>query len=251
MEVAYAESTCLHQQTARLNGQTYCTECGEEIMSFCKDETRFFDDATVALANDRKAPKSIRKELDLLPLSDEIKERADKIYAYKAGTNTYRAKVRQEVKFSCIMDAFNEAKIYKDPREIAAMLGIKRKGMSRGVKRCSFLCTGKESAVRTSITAIHLVPEMLSRCGIEYDQTHLDDLERIYTYTKERSVLFSRSNPQSIASALIYFYLRKKDKDRKVSKADVAKNLGVSMMTITKIDNELESICGDILTGDN
>ena len=245
-DVAAAEA-CLHPRTARLNGQTHCRECGEAIVSFCKEDTRFFEDASASVSTDFKAPKSIRKELDLLPLSEEVKDLADKIYAEKVGNNTYRSNVRQEVKFNCLFEAFKQLGIYKDPCEIATMLKIKRKGMSRGILRCSFLCTGKESARTATITAVHLVPEMLTRNNIEYDDSHIEDISRIYEYAKERSELLNRSKPQSIASSLVYFYLRKRDKDRKINKNDISKCCGVSSMTIAKLDSELEEILGDQL----
>lgn len=238
---------CLHTKTARLNGQTHCKDCGETILSFCKEESKFYDDATSSISTDFRMAKSIRKELDLLPLAENVKDLADKIYAEKVGSNTYRSNVRQEVKFNCIFEAFKQLGIYKDPCEIAKMLKIKRKGMSRGILRCSFLCTGKETIPTTSITAIHLVPEMLTRNGVEFDEGHLEDINRIYEYAKDRSELLNRSKPQSIASSLVYFYLRKKDKDRKLNKAEIAKNCGVSSMTVTKLDAELEVILGDKL----
>ena len=98
-----------------------------------------------------------------------------------------------------------------------------------------------------AITAVHLVPEMLTRNGVEFDSSHIEDIARIHDYAKERSELLNRSKPQSIASSLVYFYLRKKDKDRKINKADLAKNCGVSAMTISKLDAELEEILGDKL----
>lgn len=247
MQALAETDVCLHAKTSRLNGQTHCRDCGETLPSFCKEDTKFFDDASTVLASDHKLPKSIRKELDILPLAEAVKDRADKIYAEKVGTNTYRSNVRQEVKFNCLFEAFKQLGIYKDPCEIAKMLKIKRKGMSRGILRCSFLCTGKETTQTMAITAVHLVPEMLTRNGVEFDQSHLEDIARIHDYAKERSEILNRSKPQSIASSLVYFYLRKKDKDHKINKADVAKNCGVSMMTISKLDLELEQILGDML----
>lgn len=246
---AYVESgECKHLHTINQHGQTYCSDCCEELISFCKEETRFFEDASTALASDRKAIKSIRKELDALPLPETIKDRADRIYGNRVGSNTYRSKVRQEVKFSCIFDAFKEEGIYKDPCEIATMVGIKRRGMTRGIARCSFLWTGKDKTNNVSITAIHLVPDMMTRNCIEFEQSHLDDVAAIYEYTKDRSELLNRSKPQSIAAALIYFYMLKVDETRKISKADVAKNCGISIMTMMKIATELEAICGNSWT---
>ena len=238
-----SENVCQHTDISNHKGVAYCSDCGEEIICFVNDENTYFPTSR----DGEKAPKSIRKELENLPLSDEIKDRADKIYGYKAGNNTYRAKVRQEVKFICIKEAFHELGLYKDPREIAAMLGLQRKGMSRGVKRCSYLYTGKESTSKEPITALNLVPGMLTQNGVEYDNSHLEDIQRIYEYTKEYSESINRSNPQSIAAALIYFYLRKKDPSKKLMKTNVAKNCYVSVMTISKIDNELEKICGEMM----
>jgi len=245
--VAVVLAECRHLRTARSNGQTHCRDCGEAILSFCKEETHFFDDVTATLSTERKAPKSIRKELDLLPLPDEIKDRADRIYAYKVGDNTYRANVRQEVKFSCIFDAYKEAGIIRDPNEIAQMLGIKRKGMSRGVMRCSSLCTGKaNTSEQTALTALDLVPEMLNRCGVQAEECHLEDMARIYTYAKDRSELLNRSKPQSIAAALIFFYINTMVLDRKIPKNEIAKNCGISVMTLNKLNTSLVELCSEI-----
>jgi transcription initiation factor TFIIIB Brf1 subunit/transcription initiation factor TFIIB len=237
---------CAHPYTTRSNGQTHCRDCGEAILSFCKEDTSYFDDASVVLITDRKAPKSIRKELDLLALPDEIKDRADRIYAYKVGDNTYRANVRQEVKFCCIFEAYKEAGIIRDPNEIAQMLGIKRKGMSRGIMRCSSLFTGKaNTSEQVPLTALDLVPEMLNRCGVQADESHLDDMARIYTYAKDRSELLNRSKPQSIAAALIFYYLSNMVLDRKIPKNEIAKNCGISVMTLNKLSSDFTTTCAE------
>ena len=235
---------CRHVHTGRSNGQTHCRDCGETIVSFCKEDSTFFDDSSTALPSERKAPKSIRKELDLVQLPDEIKDRADRIYAYKVGDNTYRANVRQEVKFSCIFDAYKEAGIIRDPNEIAQMLGIKRKGMSRGIMRCSSLFTGKSNTTeQTPLTALNLIPDMLTRCGIQAEECHLEDMARIYLYAKDRSELLNRSKPQSIAAALIFYYISHMVVDRKIPKNEIAKNCGISVMTLNKISQDMIAIC--------
>ena len=246
MAAAHSTTECAHHHTMRANGQTHCRDCGEAILSFCKEETHFFDDANAVLATDRKAPKTIRKELDALPLPDEIKDRADRIYAYKVGDNTYRSNVRQEVKFSCIFDAYKEAGIVCDPNEIAQLLGIKRKGMSRGIMRCSSLYTGKANLEeQTPLTALDLIPRMLSRCGVQAEDCHLEDMERIYTHVKDRSELLNRSKPQSIAAALIFYYMSNMVLDRKITKNEIAKNCGISVMTLTKLWVDITNHCSE------
>ena len=235
---------CRHARTASLHGQTHCRDCGETILSFCQEDTHYFEDASTVLATERKAPKSIRKELEPLALPEDIKDRADRIYAYKVGDNTYRANVRQEVKFNCIYEAYKQAGIVCDPNEIAAMLGIKRKGMSRGIMRCSSLVTGKNDKEEPQIlTAFDLVPSMLERCGIQGDASHLEDMQRVYQYTKDRSELLNRSKPQSIAAALIFYYLKQVESDRKIAKNEIAKKCGISVMTLGKVAAEFENIC--------
>ena len=95
---------------------------------------------------------------------------------------------------------------------------------------------------------MNLVPDMLEKCGIEYDTCHMEDISRIYEYAKDRSILLNRSKPQSCAAGLVFFFLRKKYEYSKLNKLEIAKNCGVSAMTLSKVDIELEAIVGDKAT---
>lgn len=236
-----AKNVCKHSETYRVNGSTFCSTCSEEVFSFSKDDNVFFDDTTSKTLFTKKQNKSIRKELDAYDFPDNVKTCADKLYAEKVGNNTYRSNVRKEVIFGCVCEAYEQLKIYKDPQEISKIMGIKNKGMSRGLKHCSPLCTGKATKTELfMLSPIDLIPKMLENIGIEYDKSHIDDISNIYNYVRKRSDLINRSSPQSIASALIFFYLR--NKDQKVVKSEVARNCGVSAVTISKLDAEITSV---------
>jgi len=246
------EVNCLHPNLSSQNGQKYCKSCGETIFSFHQDDSTFFDDASTPLT-EKKSSRSIRKELDLLKLADEVKDLANQYYMERVGDQTFRSDVRQEMKFICIFDAYRALKIEKDPQQVATLLGLKRKGMSRGILRSSLLLLNKErkegnkgkqdkvntEADTTALATLALVPDFLDANQINYDQSHLEDIERIYHFAKDRSSLLNRSKPQSIASALVYFYMRHKF-EVKPNKSDFAKKCSVSPMTVSKIDQELE-----------
>ena len=243
MAEATALAPCKHASVGRVHGQSYCKSCGQSLFSFSHEDTRYFEDGATVAA-DRKQVKSIRKELEALALPEEVRDRADRIYGYRVGFNTYRSTVRKEVMFVCINDAYKELGIFRNPQEIADLLGLKRKGMSRGVMRCSSLYTGKpETNEHRSLTAVDLVPNMLTDCGIHVDPSHLEDIANIYQHAKERSELLNRSKPQSIAAALIYYYLSQVSGDKRMTKSEIAKGCGVSVMTLGKNVTELQRLC--------
>ena len=233
-----AAAACAHTSLVEQNGVSCCRSCGQILMTFGREDTG------EPLARGVPKIKSIRKELDTLTLPSIVKDYADEIYADKVGTNTYRSDVRAEVKFNCLYEAYQRAGIICDPAEIAQMLGIKRRGMSRGLLRCSELYTGKKNTMPPPklLTAMDLVPGVLSKCDIQPDQEHIDDINRLYLFAKERSTLFNCSKPQSLTAALIYYYLRRFEGDRKFTKGEIAANCGVSIMTLTKGYKELERL---------
>lgn len=245
------EKQCSHSITYKLDSTLFCSDCQEEVVSFSKEDNSFFEENIATTIGVKKHSKSIRKDLDeYKEFQDDVKALADILYSKKVGNNTYRSNVRKDVIFGCVCQAYEDLKRPRNPQEIARIMGIKRKGMSRGFKYCSSLCTGERNGSEIFLLSpMDLVPNMLEQIGILFDESHIGDIKNIYEYIRRRSSLINKASPQSIASALIYSYLRNNGdmvKDFKISKSEMAKKCGVSAVTIGKIDTEIERITSNV-----
>ena len=120
----------------------------------------------------------------------------------------------------------------KEPQFIGEIIGANQKEMRKGMK---FYYMSKPELDYT-ISAIDLIPHVL-----EKSQTFLSDtkeLENLYEYIKERSEMISRSNPYSVACALVYYLLVKNNKIE--NKEQFCDLVGRCPMTIMKIFKEIE-----------
>ena len=245
-------ATCSHDQTIMdETGFQVCTLCGLQIeteQSYEK-EWRFYgvnDSRNISnptrchlrLADDR----SIYKDLEGKHIPDAIIDLANDMFL-KVTTDSdgerkiKRSNSRQEIIFGCVFEAYKQLGEPQNPNKLALKFELKnQKGISRGIKKV----ISKLNTTKKYINAIDLVPQILNELGSEGHQ-HLEKITGIYEFTKNKSQILKRCNPQSFASGLVFYYYQTL-KNKNCSKKEFSEKVGLSEITILKISNEIDRI---------
>ena len=110
----------------------------------------------------------------------------------------------------------------------------------KGLKHVN-LHVSKESKIHTTyITPINLVEDIMD----QFSATNVQKNEVIdlYKRIKNKSSKLNRSRPQSTASGLTYYWIRKKNID--ITLKEFSKKAELSELTIDKIAKEIEKVLG-------
>jgi len=88
---------------------------------------------------------------------------------------------------------------------------------------------------------ITLIPKTLEMVGIKGVDKYLDSIVEFANLIIEHSSIFKRSIPQSIAAAIIFFYLTEIAKEE-IDKKEFAKNVNRSEITTSKLTQAIKEV---------
>lgn len=224
------EGECRHRTIISSGGKQVCAHCAtcletSEIPSFGSKDTK------------KKEAKNILKDLEKYSFPEAVKTRANELFMENLEGRTYRSSTRKAVIFACVHTAYKELGKPQDPLVIAKNIGIGRKDMSKGIRLLSPVYTGKEETKQIFIEPMDLVPEILDK--INMGEEHVPSIKAIYEFSR-RSQVLTRSNPQSVAAGLVYYWLM--ENEYEISKAEFAGVVGLSQMTIGKISQNIKTM---------
>jgi transcription initiation factor TFIIIB Brf1 subunit/transcription initiation factor TFIIB len=115
---------------------------------------------------------------------------------------------------------------------------LNKKASLKGFKYVN-LNAPKDSLIHTTyITPVNLVEDIMDIFNSTKEQKQ--EIIHIYEKIKNKSSKINRSRPQSIASALVYFWISYKNID--ISIKDFAKKVSLSELTIVKLAREISDI---------
>lgn len=224
------------------NGLYICKDCNIEIevMSF-EPEWRYYGRNSKDPSRCHKT-RSSGKSLDGvfsslnidIPMS--IKNHVEYKYKKIVGNNTVRGMGRKAIIAACLLHTYPEFGEYRTSSYIRNLFGLAQKKMSEGLTRYYM-------AFKNARTC-HTTPENLLRWILDLtgvDHSHYRKIVNITRYLKNTSQLLKRSSPQSVASAIIYFYLCLNPKYKEklgLTKNMFAKKALLSDITVTKLVRE-------------
>ena len=263
---AKASIECKHENVTENLGMRCCVSCSRVIHAFdsegsCEDDEKVLFEG--GKLKRKKEQKSILKDLQKFNFPVDVKEKANQLFIEKVGDQTIRGNPRMAVIFACLEEAHELLGIRIDPKEIAKKLGIKKKNMSQGILLVSAVYSQKpESKIRGveasrrptelvestkkedigQLQPMHLIPELLIRISEKVEiKDHLnsirDEIEEVYDRVIKKSSVLNRSQPQSVAAGLIYYYLEKNK--IKIPKKEFEEIAGMSHVTILKMSKEI------------
>ena len=240
-------SSCSHDNTVTEKGTSVCIDCGEELQYRISHEKewRYYGQTDEKVLTDpnrsaiRKGDdRTIFKDVENLGFSENIISRANKLYMQVTQGKIFRGNSRKAIVFACIFHAYKLCGKPQSHDRLIKVFNLSKKIGLRGLKHVN-LHAPKDSDIRTSyITPRNLISEIsqLFSATKEQEKEILD----LYEKAKGKSSKLNRSRPLSIASSVVFCWIRMKGKE--ISLKDFAKKVILSEMTIQKLAKELEAV---------
>lgn len=240
--------SCSHENTVIEKGISICTDCGlelEEKETLDKDWRYYGGDGKYAPVDSgsaqqpRKAEShSIFKDVENFGFADTVVAEANKYYIEVTKNKISRGNARKSIIFACIFHAYKSNRMPQSYEKLIQIFGLTKKAGLKGLKHVN-LNAPKESKIRdTYITPIDLVGEIMDKFQAGKEQKN--EVIQIYEKIRNKSSRLNRSRPQSIASALVYYWIVATGK--KINLKEFAQSVELSELTINKIVKEIEEI---------
>jgi len=225
------EKECIHSNLVDETYYKICIDCGEQF----KNEHSDFDFKNMDRCHYRNIPeKGIKKELLLLGFPSDLSIEADKLYMKITNGEIKRSKLRKGIMFACVFNIYKSRGEPQIPEVLQSKFELDRKNMSKGITY--FHIRNPEKNNISYITVEHFIPCIMEKFNIKND--HVKEVLDLYEKIKFSSSILIRSNPQSVSSSLVYYYLKKLVPDLQLS--SFSKIVKLSDITIMKIITEIE-----------
>ncbi len=240
---------CEHRETIIVNSSEVCSECGIVIKddTSCEKDWKYYGSSDNKYSKDlnrchkRKSDqRTIYKDVETMDFPESIIRSANKRYQVIIKNNIYRGAKRKAIIVACIYYAYMEQGEHRTSDEISQKFNIKKKSVKEGFAR---YCETFPEASTLYIDAKNLIRQIMIRTNINF--SHLRKINRLCDYSEDRSPLLNRSNPQSVAAAIVYIYLCLEPEYKEkigMSKIKFANIMNLSDITITKLGKELQRI---------
>ncbi len=242
--------SCLHLNITNERGMDVCIDCGEEITKKIQHtkEWRYYGQSDTRHSSDpnrvqirKSEERSIYKDVENMGFSEKIVSDANKIYFQVTHGQIFRGNSRKSIVFACIFHAYKLSGKPQSHEKLIHVFNLNRKTGLKGLKHVN-LHAPKNSSIRTTyITPINLVEEIMEKFSATPEQKQ--EVIKMYNQIRNKSSKLNRSRPQSVASGLVYFWIRSKKKD--ISLKQFTKKVSLSELTINKIANEIAEVIGE------
>ena len=241
---------CTHSSIINEAGIDVCVDCGENVNTETFDvEWKYYADSKSSdpsRCQYRKVPdKGIKKELEKIGFSREIIDKADYFYQKVTQGDIKRSNLRKGIEFACVFydyKALGKPIVAEKLDEMFKVSGDKlgRRKMSKGITYFKTRIP-KEELMKIEdeyITAEHFIPDILEKFNVKDE--HVKYVLNLYKVLSNKSALMNTSNPQSVSSSLVYYFLEKLNID--ITPSQFGKLVGLSEITINRITNEIKDI---------
>ena len=225
------------------DGNEVCTDCGfEKPVTFDNSpEWRFYKENDTKQSMDpsrcfmrKYEEKSIYRDMEQYSIPKDIVEIANTNYTTITEDSILRGNSRKGLIVACIFYAYEDLGQRKSQDEIKKFFNINKKILSNGMK--TFNLKIKRTPIYTS--PLDFIPKIMSKFNL-YDK-HIQFVIKLYNKICSNSSFINRSNPDSIAAGLSYFFL--KHINFPISLTEFSKKVGLSDITIHKISKKIKDI---------
>lgn len=243
------ENICIHSDLVDENGVVICLECGEQVRKniMHEKEWRFYGHSDSKRTSDpnrvqirKSEDRNINKDVENMGFSETIVAEANKIYCDVTKGQIYRGDSRKAVIFACIYHAYKISGKCQIPKNLMETFGLNKKSSLKGLKIVSNKAPKNSPIHTTTITAIHHIHDVMDK--FEATPAQKKEVIELYKKTKNRSSKLNRARPQSVASALTYYWICKKGLD--ISLKKFAQKADLSELTINKNAKEVSLVLG-------
>lgn len=247
-------------------GAKYCTLCGVEVLSLdFTQEWRWYGACDNRTKKDpsrchsfKSAPKGIKPVFDQFSIAIEsalINIVETKFYHVLEKTNSkvLRGFGRLAIIAVCLFFTYQEFGEYRTATYIRNLFGpsLTQKNMSAGLRKYYIAYSDDR---KKTITPQNLIPWIMKLANVGQESgpvgtEHQKKIMQLADYISGSSVIIKRGNPQSIAAAVVYFYLGlfpAYKQELGLTKVEYAKRVQLSDITISKIVTDIvKTTCAD------
>ncbi len=249
--------TCFHKNTYEDdNGLNVCRDCGIESEMFdFKPEWRYYGSSDNKITKDpsrcRNKSRSNSRGIDKvfedsrIDIPEAVKAQINVKYNKIIGPNVARGKCRKGIIAACWFHVYREFGFYRTTDYIGSRFSLSKKNMSDGLT-AYYEAFPEDRTAHT--TAENLLEWILSLTGI--NKVHYRKIVTIARYLDNSSRLLKRSSPQSVAVAVVYFYLCLNPQykaDLGLTKSKFAEKARLSDITVTKLVKEASIVSNCII----
>lgn len=211
-----------------LNSNGSCSTCGVVIVEFNQDDREY--------ASSKTSEKSILKEMENIPLPEEIKIKAEEIFN-KLNPQTKRGNRRKQLIFFCIHSAYLELGNPQDPKKIAQLVGIKNSKMTKSLSMYSQAQTGYKPPL-IFVTPLDFIPQYCEMLKLTEETTQ--DVKLFAETILQKDTTLKQKFPQKIAAGILLYYLT--INGIQINKKEYAKVIQLSEVTINNIYKQIVSL---------
>jgi transcription initiation factor TFIIIB Brf1 subunit/transcription initiation factor TFIIB len=236
-------TVCDHKHVILKNGTETCTTCGELLKTkiMHDKEWRCYSNSGKKDPNRVQIRKvddrNIFKDVQGLGFSNKIVSLANDLYSDVSKGKIYRGNCRRAIIFACIFHAYKSLGHPQTHEKLIKLFKLNRKAGLKGLKHVT-LNSNSPLLKGANITPKHLISDTMNIFSAS-DEQKLEVLE-LYDRVKNRSSNLNRARPNSIASAIIYYWITKKNIN--ITLKEFAKKTNLSEITISKISKEIATI---------
>ena len=239
------KNSCIHEETVYDSNIQICVNCGLKISEdfYFNPEWRYYGDNDNKNSSDpnrcqyRKIPdKGIKKDLEKIGFPSNVINIADTLYIQITNGDIKRSNLRKGIMFACVFQAYKDLSNPQTPDSLKKKFdNITKKNISKGL---TYFCLRSEIKKKEYITAEHFIPKICENFNIKDE--HIHNLLQLYKKIESKSSILNRSNPQSVSSALVFYYLKKLNVD--ISAFEFGEFVKLSEVTILNKANEIDEI---------
>lgn len=242
-------SLCMHTDLVTENEIISCLECGEIVQKIIthEQEWRCFSATDSRKSADpnrvqqrREETRSIHKDVENMCFSETIVNEADKLYTMVTKGQLFRGDSRKSIIFGCISRAYDNVGMHQIPENLLRIFNLDNKVALKGLRIVNNNLP-KTSQSRSVIpTPVDYIRESMNEFRATPAQK--DEVVSLYARIKNKSSKLNKARPQSVAAALIFYWITRKKLD--ISIKEFAKTIKLSEMTILKNAREVAIVLG-------
>ena len=244
-DLAKEDTVCEHKVVMDSGDFQVCTECGDtkEIFSYDPEwryygvqDNRSSKDPSRCKYSSNTSSRTIKKALEIRKISDAMVESTIKKYETVVGKKTMRGEKRNGIIAICLWVSLREIGDFRTVTEVGALFDLERKNLYKGLQTYS-QAFPKDRTI--TVTPHDLLTRTIKLAEIQ--DSYTEPLKKMCLQLENKSQMLGRSNPQSVAAAIVWLYLclhPDVKAEHHLSKTLYAKRVSLSEITISKLAKE-------------
>jgi transcription initiation factor TFIIIB Brf1 subunit/transcription initiation factor TFIIB len=244
-ELTKEDGVCEHKVVMDSGDFQVCTDCGDtkEVFSYDPEwryygvqDNRAAKDPSRCRYSSNTASRTIKKALEVRKISDAMVESTIKKYETVVGKKTMRGEKRNGIIAICLWVSLREIGDFRTVTEVGALFNLERKNLYKGLQTYSQAFPGDRTI---TVTPSDLLTRTIKLAEIQ--DSYKEELKKLCLQLENKSRMLGRSNPQSVAAAIVWLFLCLNPDvkaEHHLSKTLYAKRVSLSEITISKLAKE-------------